>query len=706
MYIRLHPDKVDERRLREEISFVYPPLNNKKCEKEKKKFKGCVTLLLCLIMIGIGALPTYASIVKISSFSGTITDSSKAANLSGIEIKVYSAVFVDEEDENALDYYAETYAFSVYTDENGAFSFTKPTTYCSISVELASLPSGYGISQRTQFIRPQRNEFTFSISPIASIDTKLSGDEIEVTLLNEDGAPILAEYTVHEDSPIKLGTVSSASQIFQTYKSSLASVDAMESYTYTGTVTAPGFTAPYSETVDLSDWATDSKVDFLYTKGILTEEEQMEYYCDILSSDEYSVSGDCGTHMIGKLTEYINSPNVRANTVNTDIIASFLRKDRSSSYGEPYTLQILGTKYSLYTFYIYYVEGQIDDDVLDAFVEEIENVYLYFVETNKFNAPTSDPIALSYNIYLTDISGASGLTYSDTINGTSYIELDRTLSPTDVRHSFAHEFQHAIMHEYGIPIGIWAHEAFATMASVVYAGYDASVPSGYAGKLRGYLNNMDRSLFEYCDPYSDNFNYGAMVFPLYICENLGGWTTIRNIYANYSTTGDIFSAIDLIPQISNHGNVFNGCSTYNYYPKLFYSALASYLPKCGVEPKSGATTLSKTLPSMSCKHYEFTLPQTYDEDTDEIYYGSPYSLDFTIQNTTGDSGIMLNVLKWDGENSSSVMIQTLSVDVVGQYTFTQENIGSGNVAEYVLLPVHTDSSGTDIALTLVANYCQ
>lgn len=541
-------------------------------------------------MIGIGALPTYASVVQISSFAGTIAASSEEVDLSDIEIKVYSAVFVDEEDENALDYYAETYAFSVYTDENGAFSFTKPTTYCSISVELASLPSGYGISQRTQFIRPQRNEITFSISSIASIDTKLSGDEIEVTLLNEDGAPILAEYTVHEDSPTKLGTASSATQIFQTYKSSLASVDAMESYTYTGTVTAPGFTAPYSETVDLSDWATDSKVDFLYAKGILTEEEQMGYYCDILSSDGYSISGECGTSMIGKLTEYASSSRGNSSTAFISRLNEVVEDSNDlSQYSELYPVSIPNSGYK---FFVYYdpepsLEDENEDEdtstVVDAtklaaVAAELINIYQYFVGSGRFDAPETLENANFYTVYLVNQehlpNDSGGATYpiADTnssiriLSSTPLNELSRRLS---------HEYHHAIMRDNEIVnIPTWVSESFVSMASLIYGGYTDSA-SWFNGVLRSYLDNSENSIDdELVLDDNTSFPYGTLLYPLYIYENYAGWTTIKNIYTQLSSSNNIYNAINSVIGYGAHSAIFNEVAKRSYQVKHFYTALS------------------------------------------------------------------------------------------------------------------------------------
>ncbi len=677
----------------------------------KKKFQRCFTLLLCLVMIGIGALPTYASVVQISSFSGMITASSEAVDLSDIEIKVYSAVFVDEEDENALDYYAETYAFSVYTDENGAFSFTKPTTYCSISVELASLPSGYGISQRTQFIRPQRNEITFSISSIASIDTKLSGDEIEVTLLNEDGAPILAEYTVHENSPTKLGTTSSATQIFQTYKSSLASVDAMESYTYTGTVTAPGFTAPYSETVDLSDWATDSKVDFLYAKGILTEEEQMGYYCDILSSDAYSISGECGTSMIGKLTEYVDNGKARTNLeLTTNINRIVRRSDDLSKYDEMYTQSIPGTTYE---FLIFYDPNSttVDETKIAAFGAEMLNVYQYFVGEAAnggqahFDAPTSVDDVNYYAVYIVDQDNISGTAGGSTIPvglTNSVIQIRDTTTLGDFPQRFSHEYHHAIMRDCGVPFTIptWEMESFVSMASLVYAGYDST--DWFDDAIRSYRGFSEYSIFS--ANVHDLFPYGALLYPLYIYEYIDGWSTIKAIYANYAasvaTGGTIYEAISDTVGISDYGDVFSECAARNFAVDFFYETLASsnLNPDYGEVHRYAENVLDISVVPLSYQYITYWSPN------------SSYEFSFTLEIDGDYTGFHLNTIESvfpleytpEGEVPEIKAISP-NVSRITFTTYSDNNISVDAVTRYTIIPVNTNISGSNLNVDITVS---
>ena len=82
-----------------------------------------------------------------STFTGTIivdSESPKLLNLGEIEIEVYQSTPIETDESYTI--YSEEYAFSVYPDENGIFTFDRPSSVFSITVQVDSLPDGYGLS--------------------------------------------------------------------------------------------------------------------------------------------------------------------------------------------------------------------------------------------------------------------------------------------------------------------------------------------------------------------------------------------------------------------------------------------------------------------------------------------------------------------------------------------------------------------------------
>ena len=72
-----------------------------------------------------------------STFTGTIivdSESPKLLNLGEIEIEVYQSTPIETDESYTI--YSEEYAFSVYPDENGIFTFDRPSSVFSITVQV------------------------------------------------------------------------------------------------------------------------------------------------------------------------------------------------------------------------------------------------------------------------------------------------------------------------------------------------------------------------------------------------------------------------------------------------------------------------------------------------------------------------------------------------------------------------------------------
>ena len=152
-------------------------------------------IFILSVLILLSSIPTHAEVVQ-SSVTGRITtDSSR--DLSGIEIRVYSAIPVPcNENNSGTLYFGELYSFSVFTDEIGGFSFVKPSNYCSLSIVLESLPDNYGVSCQTQFLPPHRTFVDIVIKQVHKVETSLVDGIISPSFFSEEGIPLLASYSI------------------------------------------------------------------------------------------------------------------------------------------------------------------------------------------------------------------------------------------------------------------------------------------------------------------------------------------------------------------------------------------------------------------------------------------------------------------------------------------------------------------------------
>ncbi len=114
-------------------------------------------------------------------------------DLSGIDIKVYRAELTYADD-TGFAVYDETLAFTVTTDASGKVSFEHPSERFSITVDLATLPEGYGIDRHTVSLTNKAKNYGFGLSKIEKTEVEKSGDRWYTRLCSARGAYIHALY--------------------------------------------------------------------------------------------------------------------------------------------------------------------------------------------------------------------------------------------------------------------------------------------------------------------------------------------------------------------------------------------------------------------------------------------------------------------------------------------------------------------------------
>ena len=273
-----------------------------------------MSLFICTAMLFSLIISSYA--IDLPTFTGTIV-SNDDTDLSGIEVKVYSAEPVYNE-EGRLLYYAETYASSVYTDSDGIFEFEKPSEYCSYTVNMATLPAGYGISKRTQFIVPSRTSDTVDMDSIAYAETMLDGRDILVIFKSADGKVLSADYEVVPDSAEEISLYNMQSILRNEATITYAALKELDTYTYQGTIVTKGKNFRYSKTHDISDLSEMGKANYLYLNGIISESEKSKIYENYLS-EKFFKTAEYGSYTDNEISQYYpfltNSNNIEHQSI-------------------------------------------------------------------------------------------------------------------------------------------------------------------------------------------------------------------------------------------------------------------------------------------------------------------------------------------------------------------------------------------------------
>ena len=161
------------------------------------------------------------------------------------------------------------YSFDVTVNENGGFTFYIPSRCFYVEVMLESLAEGYGISYCGALVEDADKRLGFFYAPIDNVILKMQGEgEVYVTFQDKNKNAVYAEYsyTVELDN------------VYMT----VPELDATDSLDAKVLLNALGETKEYSEKYEFGkDAAVVSKIHSLHEKGVITDEQWINYICDV-----------------------------------------------------------------------------------------------------------------------------------------------------------------------------------------------------------------------------------------------------------------------------------------------------------------------------------------------------------------------------------------------------------------------------------------
>ncbi len=651
--------------------------------------KRTLSFVMSLILVLVFTVSAGASAPN-ETYAGTIVidENSSTVDLSDIEVQVFSAEPIYDAETQKLLYYGEAYAFSVYTNENGEFSFVKPTEFCSVTISLESLPVGYGIGQKVQFIVSGVTHHTYVLSEVAEVDIQMENEQVNVFFYDKDADILHVDYQIEMD-PVSMESFSTKQ------------LNGMKSYNLMGVVRTPEEETAFTFSVDLSKHSLLDKIDYLYTKEFVSEEKKIDVYCDILLDSSLGVKLGSGTVIVNTILDYQNETSAkvrndsRLRSINGDTVKSSLSIEKISKVSKLYATS--SSEYSTYvqrtmedgfTFRVFYDSSspanltQYDAGFL---ADDFEDAYRYFVIERGFNAPIPDSgsyykIILEVDFNQSEMHGYTSNSTASTPGGSYMWFNDRTTNTLTV----AHELHHAIMTTYGFDFSQgnrWITEGYASMASLIYYSFSGD---WFAKKIASYLSKSEISMFNI-----SNDPYGAMMYPLYIYEYLGGWNTIKQIYTNYSSTGNIYTAISNASYISSYRYAFVGMFSQNYKPSAFYTSLSS-LSNQELNMVDESIPLQKSTIDKTFLVTSNPMAGCYRQYESAGYIGR-IMIDCNILSGSG-SGFFIDKITESGNGAP--YIESVS-DNFTKIAFYQNNFG-GPGSKLTIVAINTNTSGSAI----------
>lgn len=603
--------------------------------------------------------------ILLSEFTGKIQLSAEKAgqiDLSAVEIKVYKATQRQQTVPNVLEY-DETYQFSVFPDAQGNFSFERPSAAFSITLDIDSLPAGYGLKKHTAFYQGEDINDVFELCEIENVNLYVSAIDTtpEVTFTNIEGTEV---YTGYNFEPEYFYDENNESLII--------SGEARMS---------GGTTCNLTKTFDLCEGDPVYNIEQLRNLGLITEEERLNQLVDLLNGTIPIMNS--GTAILDMLAEYRESSAY--DSVQQDLknkIDQVFKKDEIS------TLSInAGTNESNSYFTVYYDTDEISLDVAKDTLTFLNQLRSYALSAG-FELPIPESGHLTYRVFLSEESNeANGYTYPVDIDGGkagSYIEIYNfnDLSVED-KETIAHEYFHAIQNAYHY-YNSWFKEASAVWFAAKYSGSISRAKSHF----NTYFSNSQKSIND------ATIQYGAGIFPMAIYTAYGGADTIVKIYeelASYSSSvsdtilrGCITNAIQEYDSTGSFANAYKKVGAYISYPGHFYSnTIPSGVTwennKYTFYTATSATTKSATLNPSGCKLFG------YSSDSSEIKQLS-ITVDFGAAKSTNSVRVVLK---------SSTSITPIGGDVSGtRYSTIITDFGNSATSKVTVAPINAASSGS------------
>ena len=551
--------------------------------KLKKKI---FSVIIAVLMLANLVMPTMAQTITSNTFSGTVAlDSStkQTADISNIDIKIYSLDVAYTDPTSGQNDYSDTYVSTVTTNKNGAFSFTKPSVCYKIEIDLSSLPAGYGVDKYRCIYENGQSNDTFTLYPIHNAEMVMETvyDAPEVVFTASNGQRIYRDYEINLSNESTRSASSPNVDILATTQATFAgNISGNEQYSF-------------SKTFDLSKLSSLEKVGFYANTKMITEAEKIDKYCDIMIARDF-VNGECLNYVIDEISDYTNK---HARTLNYSTEAKV-----AQIFSLPTTSEFPNYIENAF-FRIHYEDGlpvSVANAIASAFM-----TYKNHLSSWGFELPIVDAqhnVATGngkYNVYVTAASstsgaGIAGSTFeAERVSGqkySTYIYIYNVYEDTDISDgitgtvpasTLAHEYFHAVQASYNFS----DHDEtswFVEGCSVWYGDIYMGTGEGITGHINDYFFFSGNLESIHLNPQNFIYlEYGKATFPLTIDIAYGGYITIRKIWEQLELKGafdfnDLKSAIDAGLVANNRNNsfndVFNTFSLYNSAPSYFYSS--------------------------------------------------------------------------------------------------------------------------------------
>ena len=569
----------------------------------KHKFRRTLTATLAFFAMLLSlALFAYAESgeTERETFRGRIF-SNDDIDVSGIEVVIERLILSYEDKESGIMEFDNIHYTTLTTDKNGYFEFEKPTKYCTYNINSDCIDSGYGLVRDAHVIDPGETYGEIEIRPVADIEIKnnRSGDVFAYPK-DKDGNSLIAKYDVFPNLSYLKTKKSSGNMSSTETEWQYSDLKNIKAYNYSGTVKCGNITRSYSFDVDI-DPSTEERIKFLYRIGEISERRKIEFIEEFLN-DKNEIKY-CGTGYLDDIRNFYE----RAGEYEYIYKKGYDIDNYIPPACDDYVSLLMGSQ----NVVIYFTKSSFSgDDViyLNKFKNDLIDVYNYFCVENNFPCPHGAG-GEALKIYITSGINDNGRTHPASSGGGSLIEIKESRAKSTLSgQTIAHEFMHAIQNTYMYSgEANWFKESTATMSAMVYIYEKDRYVFNDSRNFNDFRYYMNEYIQNYNKTLPENHPYGAMLYPLTIYQDCGGWDAIKEIYENKKAGFN-----DILSFGMNVGETYRQrfirMSVYNSVPSKFYNIASGvyYWPEISPKNASLTSVTSDTVNNMANQYYKFS----------------------------------------------------------------------------------------------------
>lgn len=358
-------------------------------------------------------------------------------NVSKIKIDIMTSEL--KQSENDVFIYENNYAYSVYTDIDGTFSFSKPSENCLVRIDLNSIPEGTGVDKQSYFVDYTNTLEDFTISEIADVEFN---DTDSVTVYDTYKNQLVTNVDVEMD----------------TQGISMCDMTNSDDLTALCTANANGYIETASIDISNEKDSLVTKANTMFAMGLISETEKAEMYLKALKTKDFG-DQECITFIYDELNNYLVTGT---NRTLADEIFSYIGENtklRSSAPPEAtYTTEGTRTVSNAKISYTLHYEkdsassGYISETLMNSMEGYVKSIIDHYFITYGFNTPMLRTGDTSYQIYFVPDLDRNGFTrrYAKNSSGEPAGSLicinypPSTNTADDIKKTIAHEIFHSI----------------------------------------------------------------------------------------------------------------------------------------------------------------------------------------------------------------------------------------------------------------------